>query len=74
MVVNTPKEIKEVSLQGEVVEVLEEGTHRVTKINVNPFYLSIPDVCDAHLGEIVTIEVKITINSLHQTFNTRRLV
>lgn len=52
----------EQSLSGEVVEVFESGGRTSTKVLVKPFYLTIPNSTDAHLGEVihvlVTIELK----------------
>ena len=73
-----PNEKQEISLDfdlnGEVVAILQEDDERRTKILTKPFSFTIPNLCDTHLGDTVTMEITFTIKSIQQSYNTRRML
>lgn len=54
-------------LTGEVIEVLESGDQHSTKLLVKPFYLTIPNSSDAHLGDTLYLNVTLELISVRPT-------
>jgi hypothetical protein len=51
-------ELRDVAIEGEIVEILEEGGHRFAKVKLTePVVVDLPDTgpCDAHLGDRVVL-------------------
>ncbi len=65
------KQTSQVSLQGTVAQVVEEQGQTVTKIFVQPFYLSVRDGLALHLGDTVEVHGSISINDVKQEFQSK---
>jgi len=57
---------KTILLDGEIVEIIEEGGNQKAKILTNPQYIEVilETHNDIHLGEKVTIESEVTIKKI----------
>ena len=62
------RQTSKVSLQGTVAQVVEEQGQTVTKIFVQPFYLSVKDGLALHLGDKVEVNGSLSINDVKQEF------
>jgi len=62
------KQTSRISLQGTVAQVVEEHGQTVTKVFVQPFYLSIKDTLALHLGDKVEVNGSISITDVKQEF------
>lgn len=62
------KQTHDVSIEGKIVETMEDFHRRTTTILVNPFSLTIDAIDDAHLGDKVVLDVRILIKSVNHQF------
>lgn len=62
---------RKLSFQGEVVEIFERGGQRLAKISILPTFMEVDveGIRDAHLGDTVSIEVRLRVEDITPLFN-----
>ncbi len=66
------QQIEELSLTGEVVEIVNHESKPVTTVYLKPFTIKLDDVTDVRLGDGVVIDVSIMIHSINFQSTIRR--